>query len=135
MIGRSRGEAVAERRREELNRYIWHLTHAAPEVAEVSGLSLVGCSGKVCLVGRGGVVCSGSREDARPLAVKDGICEEGGGRHSEGGRGVAAAPGVVLVNALNVCLLGQVSEAVLECWYSEPWEGKEIFEQVECVFT
>ena len=30
---------MAERRREELNRYIWHLTHAAPEVAEVSGLS------------------------------------------------------------------------------------------------
>uniref|UniRef100_A0A673T2S4 Phosphatidylinositol-4-phosphate 3-kinase catalytic subunit type 2 beta n=1 Tax=Suricata suricatta TaxID=37032 RepID=A0A673T2S4_SURSU len=34
VIGRSRGEAVAERRREELNRYIWHLTHAASEVAE-----------------------------------------------------------------------------------------------------
>uniref|UniRef100_A0A8C0K0H1 Phosphatidylinositol-4-phosphate 3-kinase catalytic subunit type 2 beta n=1 Tax=Canis lupus dingo TaxID=286419 RepID=A0A8C0K0H1_CANLU len=34
VIGRSRGEAVAERRREELNRYIWHLTHEAPEVAE-----------------------------------------------------------------------------------------------------
>lgn len=33
-IGRSRGEAVAERRREELNGYIWHLMHAAPEVAE-----------------------------------------------------------------------------------------------------
>uniref|UniRef100_A0A452SJS8 Phosphatidylinositol-4-phosphate 3-kinase catalytic subunit type 2 beta n=1 Tax=Ursus americanus TaxID=9643 RepID=A0A452SJS8_URSAM len=34
VIGRSRGEAVAERRREELNRYIRHLTHDAPEVAE-----------------------------------------------------------------------------------------------------
>uniref|UniRef100_G1L2Q4 Phosphatidylinositol-4-phosphate 3-kinase catalytic subunit type 2 beta n=1 Tax=Ailuropoda melanoleuca TaxID=9646 RepID=G1L2Q4_AILME len=34
VIGRSRGEAVAERRREELNRYIWHLTHDAPEGAE-----------------------------------------------------------------------------------------------------
>ncbi|VCX43206.1 unnamed protein product [Gulo gulo] len=34
VIGRSRGEAVAERRREELNRYIRHLTHEAPEVAE-----------------------------------------------------------------------------------------------------
>jgi hypothetical protein len=36
VIGRSRGEAVAERRKEELNGYIWHLIHAAPEVAEVS---------------------------------------------------------------------------------------------------
>ncbi|KAI1231018.1 hypothetical protein IHE44_0008458 [Lamprotornis superbus] len=35
VIGRSRGEAVAERRKEELNGYIWHLIHAAPEVAEV----------------------------------------------------------------------------------------------------
>uniref|UniRef100_A0A8C3Y9L0 Phosphatidylinositol-4-phosphate 3-kinase catalytic subunit type 2 beta n=1 Tax=Catharus ustulatus TaxID=91951 RepID=A0A8C3Y9L0_CATUS len=34
VIGRSRGEAVAERRREELNGYIWHLIHATPEVAE-----------------------------------------------------------------------------------------------------
>ncbi|KFV71709.1 Phosphatidylinositol 4-phosphate 3-kinase C2 domain-containing subunit beta, partial [Dryobates pubescens] len=34
VIGRSRGEAVAERRKEELNAYIWHLIHAAPEVAE-----------------------------------------------------------------------------------------------------
>uniref|UniRef100_A0A9L0REQ1 Phosphatidylinositol-4-phosphate 3-kinase catalytic subunit type 2 beta n=1 Tax=Equus caballus TaxID=9796 RepID=A0A9L0REQ1_HORSE len=34
VIGRSRGEAAAERRREELNGYIWHLIHAAPEVAE-----------------------------------------------------------------------------------------------------
>ncbi|NXM50241.1 P3C2B kinase, partial [Gymnorhina tibicen] len=34
VIGRSRGEAVAERRKEELNGYIWHLIHAAPEVAE-----------------------------------------------------------------------------------------------------
>ncbi|XP_045732935.2 phosphatidylinositol 4-phosphate 3-kinase C2 domain-containing subunit beta isoform X3 [Mirounga angustirostris] len=34
VIGRSRGEAMAERRREELNRYIRHLTHEAPEVAE-----------------------------------------------------------------------------------------------------
>lgn len=35
VIGRSRGEAMAERRKEELNGYIWHLIHAAPEVAEV----------------------------------------------------------------------------------------------------
>ncbi|XP_033375742.1 phosphatidylinositol 4-phosphate 3-kinase C2 domain-containing subunit beta [Parus major] len=34
VIGRPRGEAVAERRKEELNGYIWHLIHAAPEVAE-----------------------------------------------------------------------------------------------------
>uniref|UniRef100_A0A8C8SBV1 Phosphatidylinositol-4-phosphate 3-kinase catalytic subunit type 2 beta n=1 Tax=Pelusios castaneus TaxID=367368 RepID=A0A8C8SBV1_9SAUR len=34
VIGRSRGEAVAERRKEELNGYIWHLIHSAPEVAE-----------------------------------------------------------------------------------------------------
>ncbi|XP_052509565.1 phosphatidylinositol 4-phosphate 3-kinase C2 domain-containing subunit beta [Budorcas taxicolor] len=34
VIGRARGEAGAERRREELNGYIWHLVHAAPEVAE-----------------------------------------------------------------------------------------------------
>uniref|UniRef100_A0A8V5HEP5 Uncharacterized protein n=1 Tax=Melopsittacus undulatus TaxID=13146 RepID=A0A8V5HEP5_MELUD len=34
LIGRSRGEAAAERRKEELNGYIWHLIHAAPEVAE-----------------------------------------------------------------------------------------------------
>ncbi|KAF6075447.1 phosphatidylinositol-4-phosphate 3-kinase catalytic subunit type 2 beta [Phyllostomus discolor] len=33
-IGRPRGEAGAERRREELNGYIWHLIHATPEVAE-----------------------------------------------------------------------------------------------------
>uniref|UniRef100_A0A8B9TNL6 Phosphatidylinositol-4-phosphate 3-kinase catalytic subunit type 2 beta n=1 Tax=Anas platyrhynchos TaxID=8839 RepID=A0A8B9TNL6_ANAPL len=30
VIGRSRGEAVAERRKEELNGYIWHLIHACP---------------------------------------------------------------------------------------------------------
>lgn len=42
VIGRSRGEAVAERRKEELNGYIWHLIHAAPEVAEV------GTRGGVC---------------------------------------------------------------------------------------
>ncbi|XP_013013419.1 phosphatidylinositol 4-phosphate 3-kinase C2 domain-containing subunit beta isoform X2 [Cavia porcellus] len=34
VISRSRGEAAAERRRDELNGYIWHLTHAVPEVAE-----------------------------------------------------------------------------------------------------
>ncbi|KAH0618864.1 hypothetical protein JD844_018382 [Phrynosoma platyrhinos] len=34
VIGRSRGEAVAEKRKEELNGYIWHLIHARPEVAE-----------------------------------------------------------------------------------------------------
>ncbi|XP_036923113.1 phosphatidylinositol 4-phosphate 3-kinase C2 domain-containing subunit beta isoform X3 [Sturnira hondurensis] len=33
-IGRPRGEAGAERRREELNGYIRHLIHAVPEVAE-----------------------------------------------------------------------------------------------------
>ncbi|XP_074833514.1 phosphatidylinositol 4-phosphate 3-kinase C2 domain-containing subunit beta isoform X3 [Carettochelys insculpta] len=34
VISRSRGEAMAERRKEELNGYIWHLIHSAPEVAE-----------------------------------------------------------------------------------------------------
>uniref|UniRef100_A0A8C0GS11 Phosphatidylinositol-4-phosphate 3-kinase catalytic subunit type 2 beta n=1 Tax=Chelonoidis abingdonii TaxID=106734 RepID=A0A8C0GS11_CHEAB len=34
VIGRSRGEAMADRRKEELNGYIWHLIHSAPEVAE-----------------------------------------------------------------------------------------------------
>ncbi|XP_043858747.1 phosphatidylinositol 4-phosphate 3-kinase C2 domain-containing subunit beta isoform X1 [Dromiciops gliroides] len=34
VIGRSRGEAVAERRKELLNGYIWHLIHSSPEVAE-----------------------------------------------------------------------------------------------------
>nr|DBA33932.1 TPA: hypothetical protein GDO54_001548 [Pyxicephalus adspersus] len=34
VIGRSRGEAAAERRKEELNGYVWHLIHAAPQVAE-----------------------------------------------------------------------------------------------------
>ncbi|RMB99230.1 hypothetical protein DUI87_23963 [Hirundo rustica rustica] len=34
VIGRSRGEAAAERRKDELNGYVWHLIHAAPEVAE-----------------------------------------------------------------------------------------------------
>ncbi|XP_019369480.1 PREDICTED: phosphatidylinositol 4-phosphate 3-kinase C2 domain-containing subunit beta isoform X3 [Gavialis gangeticus] len=34
VIGRSRGEAAAERRKEELNGYIWHLIHSAPEVTE-----------------------------------------------------------------------------------------------------
>ncbi|XP_041091942.1 phosphatidylinositol 4-phosphate 3-kinase C2 domain-containing subunit beta-like isoform X2 [Polyodon spathula] len=34
VIGRSRGEAMAERRKEELNGYVWHLMHAAPEVAQ-----------------------------------------------------------------------------------------------------
>ncbi|XP_061688315.1 phosphatidylinositol 4-phosphate 3-kinase C2 domain-containing subunit beta isoform X2 [Syngnathoides biaculeatus] len=33
-IGRSRGDAAAERRRDELNGYVWHLLHAAPEVAQ-----------------------------------------------------------------------------------------------------
>lgn len=35
VIGRSRGEAAAERRKEELNGYVWHLIHAAAQVAEV----------------------------------------------------------------------------------------------------
>ncbi|XP_077337382.1 phosphatidylinositol 4-phosphate 3-kinase C2 domain-containing subunit beta [Lithobates pipiens] len=34
VIGRSRGEAAAERRKEELNGYVWHLIHAAAQVAE-----------------------------------------------------------------------------------------------------
>lgn len=38
VIGRSRGEAMADRRKDELNGYVWHLIHAAPEVAQV-GLS------------------------------------------------------------------------------------------------
>uniref|UniRef100_A0A8C6LHJ5 Phosphatidylinositol-4-phosphate 3-kinase catalytic subunit type 2 beta n=1 Tax=Nothobranchius furzeri TaxID=105023 RepID=A0A8C6LHJ5_NOTFU len=36
VIGRSRGEATADRRKDELNGYVWHLIHAAPEVAQVS---------------------------------------------------------------------------------------------------
>ena len=36
MIGRSRGEAAADRRKDELNGYVWHLIHAAPDVAQVS---------------------------------------------------------------------------------------------------
>lgn len=35
VIGRSRGEATADRRKDELNGYVWHLIHAAPEVAQV----------------------------------------------------------------------------------------------------
>ncbi|XP_056129210.1 phosphatidylinositol 4-phosphate 3-kinase C2 domain-containing subunit beta [Lampris incognitus] len=34
MIGRSRGEAMADRRKDELNGYVWHLVHATPEVAQ-----------------------------------------------------------------------------------------------------
>lgn len=34
MIGRSRGEAQADRRKEQLNGYVWHLIHASPEVAQ-----------------------------------------------------------------------------------------------------
>ncbi|KAM8977239.1 phosphatidylinositol 4-phosphate 3-kinase C2 domain-containing subunit beta [Pelodytes ibericus] len=34
LIGCSRGEALAKHRKEHLNAYIWHLVHAAPEVAE-----------------------------------------------------------------------------------------------------
>uniref|UniRef100_A0A8C6NRP1 Phosphatidylinositol-4-phosphate 3-kinase catalytic subunit type 2 beta n=1 Tax=Nothobranchius furzeri TaxID=105023 RepID=A0A8C6NRP1_NOTFU len=34
VIGRSRGEATADRRKDELNGYVWHLIHAAPEVAQ-----------------------------------------------------------------------------------------------------
>ncbi|XP_018614153.1 phosphatidylinositol 4-phosphate 3-kinase C2 domain-containing subunit beta isoform X2 [Scleropages formosus] len=34
VIGRSRGETMADRRKDELNGYVWHLIHAAPEVAE-----------------------------------------------------------------------------------------------------
>uniref|UniRef100_A0A6Q2XDH8 Phosphatidylinositol-4-phosphate 3-kinase n=1 Tax=Esox lucius TaxID=8010 RepID=A0A6Q2XDH8_ESOLU len=36
LIGRSRGEAMADRRKDELNGYVWHLVHAAPEVAQVT---------------------------------------------------------------------------------------------------
>ncbi|KAM4625227.1 phosphatidylinositol 4-phosphate 3-kinase C2 domain-containing subunit beta [Polymixia lowei] len=34
VIGRSRGEAMADRRKDELNGYVWHLVHAGPEVAQ-----------------------------------------------------------------------------------------------------
>uniref|UniRef100_A0A667Z0P2 Phosphatidylinositol-4-phosphate 3-kinase catalytic subunit type 2 beta n=1 Tax=Myripristis murdjan TaxID=586833 RepID=A0A667Z0P2_9TELE len=34
VIGRSRGEAMADRRKDELNGYVWHLVHAAPEIAQ-----------------------------------------------------------------------------------------------------
>uniref|UniRef100_A0A4W4GEC9 Phosphatidylinositol-4-phosphate 3-kinase n=1 Tax=Electrophorus electricus TaxID=8005 RepID=A0A4W4GEC9_ELEEL len=34
VIGRSRGEGMADRRKDELNGYVWHLIHAAPEVAQ-----------------------------------------------------------------------------------------------------
>ncbi|XP_051932001.1 phosphatidylinositol 4-phosphate 3-kinase C2 domain-containing subunit beta isoform X1 [Hippocampus zosterae] len=34
VIGRSRGEAAAERRKDELNGYVWHLVHAAQDVAQ-----------------------------------------------------------------------------------------------------
>uniref|UniRef100_A0A7N6FGG9 Phosphatidylinositol-4-phosphate 3-kinase n=1 Tax=Anabas testudineus TaxID=64144 RepID=A0A7N6FGG9_ANATE len=34
VIGRSRGEATADRRKDELNGYVWHLIHAVPEVAQ-----------------------------------------------------------------------------------------------------
>uniref|UniRef100_A0A665XAV9 Uncharacterized protein n=1 Tax=Echeneis naucrates TaxID=173247 RepID=A0A665XAV9_ECHNA len=34
VIGRSRGEAMADRRKDELNGYVWHLIHASPEVAQ-----------------------------------------------------------------------------------------------------
>ncbi|XP_059185118.1 phosphatidylinositol 4-phosphate 3-kinase C2 domain-containing subunit beta isoform X2 [Centropristis striata] len=34
VIGRSRGEAMADRRKDELNGYVWHLIHAATEVAQ-----------------------------------------------------------------------------------------------------
>lgn len=35
VIGRSRGEATADRRKDELNGYVWHLIHAAPDVTQV----------------------------------------------------------------------------------------------------
>nr|XP_061779736.1 phosphatidylinositol 4-phosphate 3-kinase C2 domain-containing subunit beta-like [Nerophis lumbriciformis]XP_061779737.1 phosphatidylinositol 4-phosphate 3-kinase C2 domain-containing subunit beta-like [Nerophis lumbriciformis] len=34
VIGRSRGEAVADRRKDELNGYVWHLIHATPDVSQ-----------------------------------------------------------------------------------------------------
>lgn len=80
MIGRSRGEAGAERRREELNGYIWHLVHAAPEVAEVGGpLSLAGLAplrGGEC--GRRRVAIA---EGARVSWVCPGRAEGGGSWH------------------------------------------------------
>lgn len=36
VIGRSRGEVMADRRKDELNGYMWHLIHAGPDVAQVS---------------------------------------------------------------------------------------------------
>uniref|UniRef100_A0A8C2ANY5 Phosphatidylinositol-4-phosphate 3-kinase, catalytic subunit type 2 beta n=1 Tax=Cyprinus carpio TaxID=7962 RepID=A0A8C2ANY5_CYPCA len=36
VIGRSRGEGLADRRKEELNGYVWHLIHAAQDVAQVT---------------------------------------------------------------------------------------------------
>uniref|UniRef100_A0A667ZBU3 Phosphatidylinositol-4-phosphate 3-kinase catalytic subunit type 2 beta n=1 Tax=Myripristis murdjan TaxID=586833 RepID=A0A667ZBU3_9TELE len=35
VIGRSRGEAMADRRKDELNGYVWHLVHAAPEICDL----------------------------------------------------------------------------------------------------
>lgn len=35
VLGRSRGEAMADRRKDELNAYVWHLIHSAAEVAQV----------------------------------------------------------------------------------------------------
>ncbi|KAG7281591.1 hypothetical protein CRUP_010066 [Coryphaenoides rupestris] len=39
VIGRLRGEAMADRRKDELNGYVWHLVHAAPEVAQCDLIS------------------------------------------------------------------------------------------------
>lgn len=39
VIGRSRGEAAAERRKDELNGYVWHLVHTAQDVAQVSWMT------------------------------------------------------------------------------------------------
>uniref|UniRef100_A0A8B9RME8 Phosphatidylinositol-4-phosphate 3-kinase, catalytic subunit type 2 beta n=1 Tax=Astyanax mexicanus TaxID=7994 RepID=A0A8B9RME8_ASTMX len=44
MIGRSRGEAMADRRKDELNGYVWHLIHASPEVAQVTFWSRLTCT-------------------------------------------------------------------------------------------
>ncbi|CAL8379056.1 unnamed protein product [Boreogadus saida] len=37
VIGCSRGDSMADRRKDELNGYVWHLVHTAPEVAQGNG--------------------------------------------------------------------------------------------------
>lgn len=71
LIGRPRGEAGAERRREELNGYIWHLIRASPEVAEVGGVACgPGCGVWALLRGvgatAGGAEPKGSQDTGSP---------------------------------------------------------------------